>query len=1074
MELVAEHYAEALDRVGPLSDPTAPRKADFFSSRYGYHAERTDATYWVETMTKPVKFSQALQDLCAAAATLGPDVVVEIGPHSILQMPIKQCLKAAGLGERTVYYPSMVRKQDSNYTCLDLVAKLFKMGQPLDFGQINRTATAASKPKLVSGLPTYPWPRTEQNRYWADAHLVGRGLYSSTGPDILGQKVQWTNDLDMTWRQVVTLDDMPFVRQYRLNDVATFPLSGYICVALEAATHQATVRGHTFTSFALRDFQVLEPLMWHEGEELELITTLRGSPSAEENEFTYMSWSGSRGWSFHCRGLIGVCQTTFSPKLSLTQPGLQQNGVNVGIIARHDSVTDLTQSVTLPVEETKLDPPSAPQLGDSVNSASRTFTIPELAPNRAEFRQPTALHPHVLDALLQSTTSLHPNATGLWTPTGVESLNLNCQLPTRPGDKIHVVALQNFETGSALGAGLAVLASCNADFSEACLEVQGLKGDYHQTKRSMPNEEVPSLTFKVHWEPVESGSDTREERSDADRAEMTNGHSHGSSYFSNVVIVQDGSPQAQKLSDMLHVQLTSGAQDTILQSTITEVDPLDKFCLLVCDVESSASLLSDVTEVTFGKIKQILMDSEGVLCVTSGAYKNSMNPNANMLSGLTRTVRAETLAKIAMLDLQPIPNETFESTFTEPQVQAVLDVLRRVRQSGLGTDMEFAEEQGTILVPRILTDQDLDRVIDGEKQDHTIPFLQPWKPEKRLRLAGPLPDAETGDLYFEKDHQPSLNDDEVEIAVAATRVRNEDAKAALHGTPAFSLAECSGVVARKGSGVHTLSIGDRVCALACSGFSTFVRCRWDRAIRIPESLSPEKAASVLLPYATAYWAIMELGQLHQGQSALIVASGALRDAAIQVARVAGARIFVAVNGDEDGKQLLEHVHGIKQEHLIDCRHNNLDATVGRLTHSVGVDLVAMYQPEAKALRESMRCVAPFGRVVMMSEYRLGSTSDAVRPPQNASLSSFDLETMMTSKTDAAATAAAGVARLLQAGLITPMQPIIHGIAGLTSTFQDIVAGSPNEKHVIAPQVGEEIMVSLLIRARSFYALTLFH
>ena len=222
MELVAQSYAEALERVGSLSDPETPRKAFFFSSRYGCRAEETDATYWVETMKNPIKFSQALQDLCAAAATTGPDFVVEIGPHSTLKTPITQCLKAAGLAEQTVYYPSIVRRQDSSSTCLQLIAQLFKIGQALDFAQIYGTAIATSKPKLVDGLPSYPWPRTEPNRHWADAHLVGRGLYSSTGPDILGQKVNWTTDLDMTWRQVMTLDDMPFVRQYRIDGWRTF------------------------------------------------------------------------------------------------------------------------------------------------------------------------------------------------------------------------------------------------------------------------------------------------------------------------------------------------------------------------------------------------------------------------------------------------------------------------------------------------------------------------------------------------------------------------------------------------------------------------------------------------------------------------------------------------------------------------------------------------------------------------------------------------------------------------------------------------------------------------------------
>ena len=170
---------------------------------------------------------------------------------------------------------------------------------------------------------------------------------------------------------------------------------------MEAATHQAVVRGHSFESFALRDFQVVESFVWNEGEEVELIATLRGSHEAEENEFTYMSWSKSRGWILHCRGLVGARDTPFSPRTSLAQLSLRANGPSCGIVdSKHDSVNQPPQSVTFPTADSKLGMSSAPQLDNSLNSARTVFTVPEVMPNRTEFRQPTVLHLHMLDALL--------------------------------------------------------------------------------------------------------------------------------------------------------------------------------------------------------------------------------------------------------------------------------------------------------------------------------------------------------------------------------------------------------------------------------------------------------------------------------------------------------------------------------------------------------------------------------------------------------------------------------------------------------------------------------------------------
>ena len=648
----------------------------------------------------------------------------------------------------------------------------------------------------------------------------------------------------------------------------------------------------------------------------------------------------------------------------------------------------------------------------------------------------------------------------------MESIYLDRKLPTQPGDSLNVFGFQNSSEASASGTSFGVLASPYADFTKACFEVQGLKAEFHPTKSSGPAREVPAVSFKVHWEPAESIAYMTKDPNYGDQTQLPKSKFSGSSPSTKVVIVHDGSLQSKKLSDMLQNQFPSNDQDTVSQSTFAELDPSGKFCLLLGNVDHTAPLPSDVN---FGKIKQIMMDSDGVLCVRSGAYKNCTNPNANMINGLTRTVRAETFAKIAVLDLQPVTEGTGESAFTDVQVLVVLDVLRHLRKSSLESDMEFVEDNGAVFVPRIVADRSLDLVIAGENDSQLVPFLQPWNSGSRLRLARSVADTRSGNVAFEGDPMQPLEDDEVEIAVSTTRVHAQDAKAVLAGRPGDSLTECSGVVARKGPKVHTLLAGDRVCALARSRLSSFVRCRSNLAIRVPEFLSLENAASVILPYATAYWAIVGLGNLQQGQTVLIVADGALRDATVQAAHVAGARIFVAVDSDDERKSL-EHSYGINQECLLDHSRNNLFPAVSQLTHGAGVDLVAVSKPEA--LRGSMECIAPFGRIVEMSERRSSSMVDTVRPPRNASPSSFDFETLMTSKTDAAAITVADVARRLHAGLISPRKLVTHGIAELASVFQEIAAGGPNQTHVITPQTGQSVLVGLCIHASTFYALTL--
>jgi acyl transferase domain-containing protein len=71
-----------------------------------------DPAYWVRNMVSPVRFSQAVGTMCAAApATIAKkldmshllvpvvDHLLEVGPHAALQAPLRDIL--AGLPERT-------------------------------------------------------------------------------------------------------------------------------------------------------------------------------------------------------------------------------------------------------------------------------------------------------------------------------------------------------------------------------------------------------------------------------------------------------------------------------------------------------------------------------------------------------------------------------------------------------------------------------------------------------------------------------------------------------------------------------------------------------------------------------------------------------------------------------------------------------------------------------------------------------------------------------------------------------------------------------------------------------------
>ena len=97
MNLVAEEYRETIKHVTSRGTSLVT----FHSSLQGRLIETTELgpSYWVENLTCPVRFSEAVQSMCkpvGASSDPAVDVLIEIGPHAALEGPVKQILKSIG------------------------------------------------------------------------------------------------------------------------------------------------------------------------------------------------------------------------------------------------------------------------------------------------------------------------------------------------------------------------------------------------------------------------------------------------------------------------------------------------------------------------------------------------------------------------------------------------------------------------------------------------------------------------------------------------------------------------------------------------------------------------------------------------------------------------------------------------------------------------------------------------------------------------------------------------------------------------------------------------------------------
>jgi NADPH:quinone reductase-like Zn-dependent oxidoreductase len=101
--------------------------------------------------------------------------------------------------------------------------------------------------------------------------------------------------------------------------------------------------------------------------------------------------------------------------------------------------------------------------------------------------------------------------------------------------------------------------------------------------------------------------------------------------------------------------------------------------------------------------------------------------------------------------------------------------------------------------------------------------------------------------------------------------------------------DVAGTVARVGSGVTELEVGDEVFGIAQGSFAEHAAASAEKLVRKPARLTFEQAAVVPVSATTAMQALRDVGHVTAGQHVLIIgASGGVGTYAVQVAKAFGA------------------------------------------------------------------------------------------------------------------------------------------------------------------------------------------
>ncbi|WP_375194529.1 quinone oxidoreductase [Sphingobium sp.] len=146
--------------------------------------------------------------------------------------------------------------------------------------------------------------------------------------------------------------------------------------------------------------------------------------------------------------------------------------------------------------------------------------------------------------------------------------------------------------------------------------------------------------------------------------------------------------------------------------------------------------------------------------------------------------------------------------------------------------------------------------------------------------------------------------------------------------------EGAGHVAAVGSGVTTFAVGDRVaCASGLGAYATHRMVEADRAVKIPEGVSTEAAAAMMLKGMTACYLAEDSIALEPGQVALVhAAAGGVGSVLVPWLRDRGV-VVIAHSGSA------EKAARVAADHSLHGAFDSLAARVRELTDGKGVDVV---------------------------------------------------------------------------------------------------------------------------------------
>lgn len=980
-------------------------KVDFLSTVTGKLETRLDLDYCWQNLRQSVRYMDAIE----AAIEMGATTFLEIGPHTTLKPLTASTALASGAAIDVV--SSMSHKYPDLDYFAAAAAELFVQGVNLDW-----QALYGSRDSSIS-LPSYAW---DTDRYWADSEDSSFQLFTCPDHPLLGLRTPGPADV---WVQDINLSSPPFLKDHRYVGEALFPAAGYVDVMLAAGQ-------------ALFPDKVLE--LENVGFHKALFLPAQGTvqlqtvfvPDRGRIEVSSRLRNSGEEWVLRASAVLRP--------VDVARPG--------NLAKRHRKDANLhVPDISAFYEE--LEHAGAVTYGPAFATiqslvVDRDSAVGVIAAH--ESCRPTlnkyVAHPAILDGCMQTLSGQ------LWVdrdvaaqhqlallPTGIARVRCYGRLPADVTANISIGESSSYEQGR----GKIDIADADGAI---LLSVSGLRA------KEMP--QTPAVP-----EDAQTPPDFIVEELDLVELDLSLKETPG-----RWLVLGEDTAQTASLIEAMQTQ---GADVTRLGHDTLGEDITDA----LADILMPAASKDDAAPAIEGIVFAWPLSAPDLAedCTTAEIYEAVRGPVQTLIEmgvalhdirGLhtlpriviaTKNVRAIaenclTPSSVAgasvMATMRTLSTELPELNFRHIDVaQEQSEMNARLASAILCTmeETEIALCQDAIYAARLKVrarDDLPQRQLTIEAED-----------TRNFKVTMPQPGVIDRLDLFECPSRP-LGADEVRIKVRAVGLNFRDIMAVTALLPEDAEAEpawqnlgleFSGDIVEVGENVTDFTLGDRVMGMGRSCLQRFLAISTEGLIPMHDALDYDAAVTIPSAFATAHYALREVGRLSEGDKVLIhVATGGVGLAALQIAQATGAEVF-ATAGSDDKRALLRD-RGVA--HVMNSRSLDYADEIMALTQGKGVDLILNSLPGSN-IDKGLDILAPYGRFLeigkrdVYADHAVGMK--AMR--RNQSFNVIDLAAMGTERPELLASQMHAVMSDIREGRLAPLPTTNFPLSKVRAAFR---------------------------------------